>query len=104
MNQNNFFDTDGWLKNVNRIESINFNQRPPLTKNFLVVIHSISLPPGQYNNCFIEDFFQNKLDPRLHPYFETISDTKVSAHFLVKRNGKLIQFVSCLNRAWHAGE
>ena len=63
MNQNNFFDTDGWLKNVNRIESINFNQRPPLTKNFLVVIHSISLPPGQYNNCFIEDFFQNKLDP-----------------------------------------
>ena len=104
MNQNNFFDNDGWLKNVNRIESDNFNQRPTLKKDFLVVIHSISLPPGQFNNSFIEDFFQNKLNPNLHPYFETIKDLKVSAHFLIKRTGELIQFVSCHNRAWHAGE
>ena len=104
MNQNNFFDNNGWLKNANRIDSDNFNKRPSLTKNFLVVIHSISLPPGQYDNCFIEDFFQNKLDSTLHPYFQTIKDLKVSAHFLVKRNGHLIQFVSCLDRAWHAGE
>ena len=104
MNQNNFFDNDGWLKNANRVESDNFNQRPTLKKDFLVVIHSISLPPGQFNNSFIEDFFQNKLNPTLHPYFETIKDLKVSAHFLIKRKGELIQFVSCHNRAWHAGE
>ena len=104
MNQNNFFHNDGWLKNANRLESDNFNQRPTLKKDFLVVIHSISLPPGQFNNSFIEDFFQNKLNPTLHPYFETIKDLKVSAHFLIKRKGELIQFVSCHNRAWHAGE
>ena len=104
MNQNNFFDNDGWLKNANRVDSDNFNQRPTLKKDFLVVIHSISLPPGQFNNSFIEDFFQNKLNPTLHPYFETIKDLKVSAHFLIKRTGELIQFVSCHNRAWHAGE
>jgi len=104
MNQNNFFDNDGWLKNANRVESDNFNQRPTLKRDFLVVIHSISLPPGQFNNSFIEDFFQNKLNPTLHPYFETIKDLKVSAHFLIKRKGELIQFVSCHNRAWHAGE
>ena len=62
------------------------------------------MPPGQFNNSFIEDFFQNKLNPTLHPYFETIKDLKVSAHFLIKRTGELIQFVSCHNRAWHAGE
>ena len=104
MNQNNFFDNDGWLKNANRVDSDNFNQRPTLKKDFLVVIHSISLPPGQFNNSFIEDFFQNKLNPTLHPYFETIKNLKVSAHFLIKRTGELIQFVSCHNRAWHAGE
>ena len=104
MNQNNFFDNDGWLKNANRVDSDNFNQRPTLKKDFLVVIHSISLPPGQFNNSFIEDFFQNKLNPTLHPYFETIKDLKVSAHFLIKRKGELVQFVSCHNRAWHAGE
>ena len=104
MNQNNFFDNDGWLKNANRVDSDNFNQRPTLKKDFLVVIHSISLPPGQFNNSFIEDFFQNKLNPTLHPYFETIKDLKVSAHFLIKRKGELIQLVSCHNRAWHAGE
>jgi len=104
MNQNNFFDNDGWLKNANHVESDNFNQRPTLKKDFLVVIHSISLPPGQFNNSFIEDFFQNKLNPTLHPYFETIKDLKVSAHFLIKRTGELKQFVSCHNRAWHAGE
>lgn len=104
MNQNNFFDNDGWLKNANRVESDNFNQRPTLKKDFLVIIHSISLPPGKFNNSFIEDFFQNKLNPTLHPYFETIKDLKVSAHFLIKRTGELIQFVSCHNRAWHAGE
>lgn len=104
MNQNNFFDNDGWLKNANRVDSDNFNQRPTLKKDFLIVIHSISLPPGQFNNSFIEDFFQNKLNPTLHPYFETIKDLKVSAHFLIKRTGELIQFVSCHNRAWHAGE
>ena len=104
MNQNNFFDNDGWLKNANRVDSDNFNQRPTLKKDFLIVIHSISLPPGQFNNSFIEDFFQNKLNPTLHPHFETIKDLKVSAHFLIKRKGELIQFVSCHNRAWHAGE
>ncbi|EDZ64243.1 N-acetylmuramyl-L-alanine amidase, negative regulator of AmpC, AmpD [beta proteobacterium KB13] len=62
------------------------------------------MPPGIYNNNYIEDFFQNQLDIDAHPYFKEIKDLKVSAHFLIKRNGELIQFVSCNDRAWHAGE
>jgi AmpD protein len=70
----------------------------------LLVIHNISLPPNQYDNHHIEDFFLGCLDSTCHPYFEEIKDLRVSSHFLIKRTGKVIQFVDCDNRAWHAGE
>jgi AmpD protein len=67
------------------------------------VIHSISLPPGRYGGDEIERFFTNRLDGATHPYFETLRGLEVSAHFLVRREGELLQFVSCDDRAWHAG-
>jgi len=69
----------------------------------LVVVHSISLPPGEYGGDAIERLFTNSLDWDAHPYFQSIRDLKVSAHFVIRRSGKLLQFVSCDRRAWHAG-
>lgn len=69
----------------------------------LVVLHSISLPPGEYSGDCIERLFTNRLDFESHPYFQSIRGLRVSAHFLVRRDGKLLQFVSCDERAWHAG-
>ena len=69
----------------------------------LVVVHSISLPPGEYGGDAIERLFTNTLDWDAHPYFQSIRDLKVSAHFVIRRSGKLLQFVSCDRRAWHAG-
>ncbi len=69
----------------------------------LLVVHSISLPPGVYGGNAIEELFTNRLDWRAHPYFETIRGLRVSAHFLIRRDGSLLQFVSCDRRAWHAG-
>jgi AmpD protein len=73
----------------------------------LLVIHHISLPPGEFmsrqSTSFIVDFFQNQLDATLHPYFQEIANQKVSSHFLIGRSGELFQFVSTQNRAWHAG-
>ena len=69
-----------------------------------LVIHAISLPPEQFGHDYVEAFFCNKLDHSKHPYFETIADLNVSAHFYIKRDGSLIQFVNTQNRAWHAGE
>lgn len=104
MKQNNFFSADGWYSECKHLASPNFNSRPTNTPVNIIVIHSISLPPGIYNNNYIEDFFLNQLYIDAHPYFKEIKDLKVSAHFLIKRNGELIQFVSCNDRAWHAGE
>ncbi|ALE52405.1 N-acetyl-anhydromuranmyl-L-alanine amidase [Candidatus Thioglobus autotrophicus] len=83
--------------------SDNFNQRPDGTNITLVVIHNISLPPGEFNNNYIEDFFTNQLQTDQHPYFETLKEVKVSAHLLIKRDGRIIQFVDFDQRAWHAG-
>jgi N-acetyl-anhydromuramoyl-L-alanine amidase len=69
----------------------------------LVVLHSISLPPGQFGGPEVEAFFRNRLDSAAHPYFEQIKQMKVSAHFFVRRSGEVVQFVSCDRRAWHAG-
>lgn len=69
----------------------------------LVVLHSISLPPGRFGGPEVEDFFRNRLDTTAHPYFAQLRDTKVSAHFFVRRTGEIVQFVSCDDRAWHAG-
>jgi AmpD protein len=67
------------------------------------VIHSISLPPGEFGGAAIEALFLNRLDPAAHPYYAGIADLRVSAHFLVRRDGALVQFVPCAKRAWHAG-
>ena len=93
----------GWLAGVRRVASPNFNPRPAGTEVCLALIHSISPPPGEYGGDAIERLFTNRLDWRAHPYFATIEGLEVSAHFLVRRDGALLQFVSCDARAWHAG-
>jgi N-acetyl-anhydromuramoyl-L-alanine amidase len=85
------------------VESPNHDERPPGTEITLVVLHSISLPPGQYGGDAIERLFTNCLDPEAHPYFREICELKVSAHFLIRRDGSVIQFVPPERRAWHAG-
>ena len=97
-------DEAGWLRSVEVIGSPNFDARPDNTNIKLVVIHGISLPPGEYGGGHIQKFFCNQLDADLHPYFESICEMTVSAHCLIERGGNLIQFVSFNDRAWHAGE
>ena len=93
----------GWWGSALWRASPNFDERPPQIEPDLVVIHHISLPPGQFGREHIIDFFQNKLDPHAHSYFEQIAQQKVSSHFLIDRNGQVIQLVSVHKRAWHAG-
>ena len=93
----------GWLGRARAVASPNFGPRPAATSVDLVVLHSISLPPGEYGGDAIERLFTNSLDWSAHPYFETIRGLAVSAHFLIRRDGELVQFVSCDERAWHAG-
>lgn len=97
-------NSDGFLNNVKQIHSPNQDARPSDEEISLLVIHNISLPPNIFGNTYIEDFFSNSLNNKIHPYFKTIKNLKVSSHFLIKRTGEIIQFVSCNNRAWHAGE
>lgn len=94
----------GWLKQARQTPSPNFGPRPPATNVTLAVIHSISLPPGEYGGDEIERFFTNQLDWEAHPYFQEIRGMQVSAHFVIRRDGKLLQFVSVEDRAWHAGK
>ena len=96
-------EPDGWLAGVRRVESPNCDDRPAGTEISLLVVHSISLPPGEYGGDSIEKLFTNRLDPDAHPYFRQIEGMKVSAHFLVRRDGRVIQFVPVHRRAWHAG-
>jgi N-acetyl-anhydromuramoyl-L-alanine amidase len=93
----------GWWRGAARRASPNFGPRPAGAAIDLVVVHSISLPPGVYGGDAIERLFKNRLDWSAHPYFEQIRGLQVSAHFLVRRDGALLQFVSCDARAWHAG-
>jgi AmpD protein len=92
----------GWCQGVQVCPSPNFNERPAGEVS-LLVIHNISLPPAQFATGKVQEFFQNRLDVTEHPYFAGIADLRVSAHFLIERDGKVTQFVSCLERAWHAG-
>jgi AmpD protein len=85
------------------VRSPNQDRRPPGTEITLAVIHCISLPPGEYGGDAIERLFTNRLDPRAHPYFQNIHGLRVSAHFLIRRGGELVQFVPVARRAWHAG-
>lgn len=94
---------DGWYRFARRLESPNFGPRPAATQVDLIVLHSISLPPGQYGTDQVQRLFTNTLDWNAHPYFKSIEGMQVSAHFFVERNGDIWQFVSCDDRAWHAG-
>ena len=93
----------GWYRFARPLASPNFGARPPGSVVDLVVLHSISLPPGHYGGEAVQQLFTNSLDWDAHPYFQTIRGLAVSAHFFVQRSGALWQFVSCEARAWHAG-
>ncbi|MCA1978951.1 MAG: 1,6-anhydro-N-acetylmuramyl-L-alanine amidase AmpD [Thiobacillus sp.] len=96
-------DADGWYAPANRIASPNCDARPDGAAIELVVIHNISLPPGVFGGDAVIDLFTNRLDWDAHPYYQGIRGLRVSAHFLIRRDGSLIQFVPCGLRAWHAG-
>jgi len=93
----------GWYRFARRLHSPNFGPRPAGAVVDLLVIHSISLPPGQYGGDEVQRLFTNTLDWDAHPYFGQIRGLEVSAHFFIRRDGALLQFVSCDDRAWHAG-
>jgi len=93
----------GWLDGALRIESPNRDERPAGETVSLIVVHAISLPPACFGGDAIMRLFTNRLDAAAHPYFAEIAGLRVSAHFLIRRDGELIQFVSCRQRAWHAG-
>lgn len=96
-------DAAGWVPACRRIPSPNHDGRPAGTEINLLVIHAISLPPGEFGSNAVAEFFTNSLDATGHPYFAAIADRRVSAHFFIRRDGEAVQFVSCLSRAWHAG-
>lgn len=93
----------GWLTGVRRVHSPNRDARPAGTSPELVVVHAISLPPGEFGGDWIDRLFTNRLDPDAHPYFAEIADLRVSAHALIRRSGDVTQYVSFADRAWHAG-
>ena len=93
----------GWWTGARPHRSPNFGPRPAGMAVELVVLHAISLPPGDYGGAAITQLFCNQLDSTAHPYFAQLAGLRVSAHFLVRRGGDVVQFVSCDQRAWHAG-
>ena len=93
----------GWYRFAHALPSPNFGPRPRGATIDLIVVHSISLPPGIYGSDAIQQLFTNTLDWDAHPYYDTIRGIEVSAHFVIGRDGALRQFVSCDDRAWHAG-
>ena len=93
----------GWLADVHRCPSPNFNERPAGCVPELLVVHNISLPPGQFGTGEIDALFCNRLDCTAHPFYLELVDLRVSAHFLIERCGSVTQFVSREDRAWHAG-
>lgn len=95
---------DGWYRYARALASPNFGPRPAGAQIDLVVIHSISLPPGEYGNGNVERLFTNQLDWDAHPYYQSIRGLQVSSHFFIARSGALWQFVACNDRAWHAGD
>jgi len=96
------FDRAGWLLGVRREPSPNCDARPAVAID-LLVIHNISLPPGEFGSGDVFALFGNRLDPAHHPFYRTIEGLRVSAHFVVERGGRVTQCVSLLDRAWHAG-
>jgi N-acetyl-anhydromuramoyl-L-alanine amidase len=102
VNSNRLF-ADGWYRFARRLDSPNFGPRPQGAHIDLVVLHSISLPPGEYGTGQVQNLFTNRLDWDAHPYFQSIRGLQVSTHFFIQRDGTLWQFVSVNDRAWHAG-
>ncbi|NOI15356.1 1,6-anhydro-N-acetylmuramyl-L-alanine amidase AmpD [Vibrio hepatarius] len=96
-------DNHGWYKQARHVPSPFFDQRSDETDISLLVIHNISLPPGEFGGPYIEQFFTGKLDPEEHPFFKVIHKMGVSAHCLIRRDGEVVQFVPFSARAWHAG-
>lgn len=96
-------DDAGLLAEARYLPSPNCDDRPVDASIELLVIHNISLPPGEFGGDAIADLFLNRLDPQAHPYYEGIANLRVSSHFLIRRDGALLQFVPCAKRAWHAG-
>lgn len=94
---------DGWYRFARRLASPNHGPRPAGAQVDLIVVHSISLPPGEYGGDQVQQLFTNTLDWNAHPYFKGIEGITVSSHFYIRRGGELWQFVSCDERAWHAG-
>lgn len=97
-------DADGIANLARQIPSPNHDSRPADIEITLIVVHGISLPPGRFVGEGIVELFTNRLDPTAHPYYASIAALRVSAHFLIRRSGQLLQFVACRDRAWHAGE
>ena len=93
----------GWLVDIARSPSPNCDERPRGCDIDLLVVHGISLPPGEFGGSGIDDLFSNRLDPQAHPYFSSIAHLRVSAHTLIRRDGQLVQYVPFSKRAWHAG-
>ncbi len=93
-----------WLIEAERCPSPNHDARPEAADISLIVVHGISLPPGEFGGPWVEDLFLNRLDPAAHPYFATIAGFKVSAHVVIYRDGRVVQFVPFSRRAWHAGQ
>ena len=94
---------DGWWRAADRRASPNFDLRPAGVAIELVVLHHISLPAGEFTGDAVVEFFENRLDIVRHPQLAELANVKVSAHFFVRRSGAVMQFVSCADRAWHAG-
>jgi len=96
-------DASGFLDTAQFIASPNYDGRPADTEINLLVIHNISLPPNEFSGEGVIELFTNRIDPQAHPYYQSLQGLQVSAHFFVRRDGTIIQFVSCNDRAWHAG-
>ncbi len=95
---------DGWLSSARHVPSPHFNQRPQGVIPHLLVVHNISLPPGEFGGPWIDQLFSGNLDPTAHPYFQEINHLKVAAHCLIRRDGEIVQYVAFDERAWHAGQ
>ncbi len=97
------FDAEGRLLRALQISSPNQDERPEGAEVSLLVVHNISLPPGEFGGPGVVDLFLNRLQFHTHPYYQGLRGLEVSSHFLIRRDGELIQFVPCERRAWHAG-
>ena len=95
---------NGLMRNARQVASPNYDARPDGVEPELIVVHGISLPPGEFGGPWIERLFMNTLPPDMHPYFAEIGELRVSSHLLVARDGELTQFVKFTDRAWHAGQ